>query len=157
MKNIFILIIIFTITLMLFAQEKPEQNEEFDPLTLNEPPLPFMDGSMIYEIITDIGDNSGEGYFQNNSLLVEKTGWKVQIFSSTDFYITDSIYNASIEIFHDIDVEKIFNSPYYKIRIGNCENRSNAELLLEKARNNRFNNAWIITTRIKVKESILPY
>jgi len=125
MRNyIYIIFIIFTLTPAFAREQIARQNESFDPMNLNEPPLPFMDRAMIYEIITDINKPIIMHDLKKDTLhVVEKIGWKVQVFSTSDFYEADTIYKQVQDSFEDEEVEKIFNSPYYKIRVGNCSTR----------------------------------
>jgi hypothetical protein len=137
-----------------FAQDNIiEQDESFDPLELYEPSLPILDGSLIYEIITDIRQTTAaERANLDTARIVEKMGWKVQLFSTTDFYRADTVYNQAAADFFDQDVVKLFNSPYYKIRVGNCTSREQAEELLNRAIDLKYRDAWIIRTTIKTEE-----
>ncbi len=153
MKKLLILISIFTVT-FLNAQVIVEQNEDFDPLTLKEPPVSMMNTSDIYEIISDVHGYTYGNVSENEFREIEMQGWKIQLFSTKNFYKADSIKNLAVDQFPTEDVVSIFNSPYYKIRIGNCKDRNDAEQLLKNAKRRQFNSAWIIPSRIKVKEKI---
>lgn len=139
-----------------------EQDESFNPLDLYEPSLPILDGSMIYEIITDIKEPSANTQRErldqrerDSTQTVEKMGWKVQIFSSTDFYQADTLFLKAVEDFIDQEVVKVFNSPYYKIRVGNCNTREAAEILMDRALDLKYREAWIIRTPVKTEEKLL--
>ncbi len=152
-----ILFIFIIINLSIFAQNKI-QDESFNPSELNEPVIPFFDGTSIYEVITDINQNKYKYITETDSFkVVERKGWKVQIFSSEDYFFSDSIHTQALTVFKDEDVVKIFNSPYYKIRIGNCVSREEAEKLLEKAQKKGYRDSWIISTRVKVMEKVFSY
>lgn len=159
MRNYFYIFLIIFVLIPAFAKEKTaKQNESFDPMDLNEPPLPFMDGTMIYEIITDINKPVIVHDFSKDTLhVVEKMGWKVQVFSTSDFYEADTVYKQVQDSFVDEEVEKIFNSPYYKIRMGNCVTREEAENLLSKTLELKYREAWIIRTMVRVKEKNFSY
>jgi len=158
MKYYFLISILVLFNLLLAQNQIPPQDESFDPLQLHEPSLPFLDGSMIYEIITDIKE-PGEKEAQNSDTLrvVKKMGYKVQLFSTTDFFKADTIYLKAVNDFIDQDVVKDFNSPYYKIRLGNCITREEAEALLNRALALRYRDAWIIRTPIKTEERFISY
>ena len=145
----------------LWAQEPAavvEQDESFDPLDLYEPSLPILDGSMIYEIITDIKEPSATDRLDRDSArVVEKMGWKVQIYSTTDFYQADTLFLKAVEDFIDQEPVKEFNSPYYKIRVGNCSTREQAEELLDRAIELKYREAWIIRTPVKTEEKLFLY
>ena len=157
-KRLFGLLIICLLG-SLFAQDRmAEQDESFDPLDLHEPSLPILDGSLIYEIITDIKEPSASDRIRRDTLqVVEKMGWKVQLFSTTDFYQADTVYFQAIDDFIELDVVKIFNSPYYKIRLGNCTTRKAAEDLLDRALDLKYRDAWIIRTAVKMEERLIFY
>jgi len=165
MKKRLFAILILTLWAPLWAQTSDvEQDESFNPRDLYEPSLPILDGSMIYEIITDIKEPSAETQREwrdqrerDSTLTVEKMGWKVQIFSSTDFYQADSLFLKAVEDFIDQEVVKVFNSPYYKIRVGNCSTREAAEDLMDRALNLKYREAWIIRTPVKTEEKLLLY
>ncbi|MBO8131565.1 MAG: SPOR domain-containing protein [Candidatus Marinimicrobia bacterium] len=153
---------LYSLTLLVilfqFATGLPDstivQDESFDPVKLNEPPISIFDGVMIYEIFT--GTNEGE--IRVDSVRVRETvGYKVQVFSADDFYLADSLFRYCKELFPNEEVEKVFNSPYYKIRVGNCLTREEAERLLKIAIESGLKDAWIIRTRIEVKENIKKY
>ncbi len=156
-SNILIIFLLILVTLVSsFAQEKlAKQKETFDPMSLNDPSLPILDGSMIYEVITDLQKKT-QADLVDSICIVEKMGWKVQFFSTEDFYLADSIYSLAQSLF-DNEVQKVYNSPYYKLRVGNCETRSEAEELLQVVREEGFDSAWILSTRIKVKEKKYVY
>ena len=135
-----------------------EQDESFDPMSLSDPPLPILDGSMIYEIITDIKERSQNSTAGADTFrIVEKMGWKIQILSTKDFFLADSIFKQSSELFENQEVRKIFNSPYYKIRVGNCISREDAEKILTESREYGYYESWIIKTRVKIKEKVFSY
>lgn len=153
MKKLTISILIILI-ISLYGQEKIQQKEDFDPLTLNEPPISFMNEAKIYEIISDSRDYSNGDYLQETFHEIEQDGWKIQLFSTKNFYEADSLKKLAERYFPDENVESIFNAPYYKIRMGNCSKRDEAERLRQAAVRRQFNNAWIIPTRVKVREKI---
>jgi len=136
----------------LFAQEKVAvQDESFNPSVLKEPPLPMLDNSLIYEIVTDLKAPLNKPRIPADSVeFVEKMGWKVQVFSSSDFFLADSVFRDAQRQFVNHEVEKVFNLPYYKIRVGNCITREEAERLLTRAQELRYTDAWVIRTQIRV-------
>lgn len=158
MKYYFSISILVLFNLLLAQNQIPPQDESFDPLQLHEPSLPFLDGSMIYEIITDIKE-PGEKAVQDSDTLrvVKKMGYKVQLFSTTDFFKADTIFQKAVNDFIDQEVVKVFNSPYYKIRLGNCVTREEAEILLNRALTLKYRDAWIIRTPIKTEERFISY
>lgn len=146
---------IFSVT---FSQTLPLQDETFNPSTLNEPALPLLDGTVVQEIISDIAAPVPSNRVAGDTLkTVEKTGWKVQAFITSDFDQADSVFQVLLAAFPPEDVEKAFYTPYYKIRIGNCQTREEAERVLKRVGNLGFREAWIVQTKIRSKERIISY
>lgn len=158
-QKIIIWSVVLGLNLPLGAQQKmAEQDESFDPTQLHEPSIPILDGSMIYDIITDIDVPAAERSIRRDTVRVtEKMGWKVQLYSTTDYYKADTVYQQAQDEFLGVDVVKVFNSPYYKIRVGNCTTRDEAELLLDQALDLKYRDAWIIRTTVKAQEQIINY
>ena len=77
-KGLVLIIIIACLSLLLAGQEAAvPQDESFDPLDLYEPSLPILDGSMIYEIITDIQTPRERGLEQDSARVVSALGDKL--------------------------------------------------------------------------------
>ncbi len=57
----------------------------------------------------------------------------------------------------DEDVYIQYEVPYYKIRVGNCVDRKQAEELQLKLVKLGYASAWIIRTRVKAHELIREY
>lgn len=158
MKKYFTWILLLFIFNIPFSQTLPPQDETFNPLTLNEPALPLLDGTVVQEIISDIATPVSSNRIAGDSLkTIEKTGWKVQAFITNDFDLADSVYRQLLAAFPPEDVEKAFHSPNYKIRIGNCQTREEAERVLKRVEGLGFHEAWIVQTKIKSKERIISY
>lgn len=158
MKYYLLISVLVLFNLLLAQDSLLPQDESFDPLQLHEPSLPILDGSMIYEIITDIKEPGGQEGGQTDTLrVVEKMGYKVQLFSTTDFFKADTVYHKAVNDFNGQEVVKVFNSPYYKIRLGNCITREEAEALLNQALTLKYRDAWIIRTPVKTEERLISY
>ena len=80
MKNKAIVVLILLSFACLLAQENiAPQDESFDPAVLKEPPLPMLDNTLIYEVVTDLKPLTKPPV--NNAadsiVYIEKMGWKV--------------------------------------------------------------------------------
>jgi hypothetical protein len=135
--------------------DRAVQNEEFDPLTLNEPFLPIASGSMIREIFTGVAEDSYRA--QDSLRFIEQMGWKVQVLSIKDGVRADSVLKKLSNVFGEENTQMIWNSPYWKIRVGNCATRLEAERLLDKVKRIGYDRAWIIRSRIRIKERQIPF
>ncbi|MCF7886574.1 MAG: SPOR domain-containing protein [Candidatus Marinimicrobia bacterium] len=152
--KLLLLILLFS-RLGISQNEIPHQYEEFDPLTLNEPFLPIANGTMIKEIFTGI---EPDRYSQRDSMrYVEQMGWKVQAVSIKDGVEADSILNKLSSVFGKENTQMIWNPPYWKIRVGNCASRMEAERLLDRIKRMGYNRAWIIRARVRIREKQIPF
>lgn len=62
---------------------------------------------------------------------------------------------SDLENFYPGEVYIMFEDPNYKVRIGNCEDRDTAEMLLLKVQELGYPTAWIVSTSIDVtKEDV---
>lgn len=155
-KTTAILVLLSAVSLLAQVEIAP-QDESFDPAVLKEPPLPMLDNTLIYEIVSDLKPPTVKAKVPADSIVyVEKMGWKVQLFSTSDYFLADSVYREVQRKFEITAVEKVFNLPYYKIRVGNCTTREEAERLLTRALELRYPDAWVVRTQVKiiVKEGI---
>lgn len=146
------ILIIFEAIGLLAQNGIAPQDESFDPAVLKEPPLPIMDNTLIYEIATDLQPPTvkPQNTPSDSAIYVEKMGWKIQVFSTSDYFLADSVYQKAQRKFENIAVEKVFNLPYYKIRVGNCVTREEAERLLSRALELNFPDAWVVRTQIRI-------
>jgi uncharacterized protein YpuA (DUF1002 family) len=80
--------------------------------------------------------------------VVERTekvmGWRVQLYSCSD--LSDAEYRRAQfqSALDSISVELIFDSPTYKLRIGNCITREEAESLRDYVRTIGMPDAWVV-------------
>ena len=151
-----ILFLTGSLLIICYSQETvPEQYEKFDPLTLNDPFLPIANGTMIHEIFTEI---KPDHYTEADSLrYIEQMGWKVQVLSIKDGVKADSILQKLNDIFGPKNTQMIWTPPYWKIRVGNCTTRMEAERLLDRVKDLGYERAWIIQSRVRIQEKQLPF
>ncbi|MEA3310729.1 MAG: SPOR domain-containing protein [candidate division WOR-3 bacterium] len=77
-------------------------------------------------------------------------GYRVQIFaSSTNEGANKVASEARFKFTERVYVE--YDAPYYKVRIGDYKNRSDAEILREKAKNLGYGDAWIVQTEVNAQ------
>ena len=75
------------------------------------------------------------------------SGFRVQIFSSsTRGSAENAQMQARVQLARD-DVFIDFESPYFKVRVGNFQTRNNAEKLLEEVREKGYETAFIVQTK----------
>jgi len=127
----------------LSAQTDEKKKPLFDPNSLNDPEpswpkvmhplLPLED----IEMTTDLGENSDQ--------LIN--GYRVQVMATRYYEKADSLRNVLTEQFGS-EVYIDFEAPNYKVRVGNCIVRKDAEILQAKLKSIRYESAWIIRTRV---------
>ncbi len=76
-------------------------------------------------------------------------GFRVQLYSSSDYYAAVRVRNEATLRFHE-DVYFDFEPPYYRVRIGNFTDRISADELRDAARSLGFPDAWVIQTNVTV-------
>ena len=74
------------------------------------------------------------------------SGFRIQIFSSTTRGSAENAQTqARVQLTRD-DVFIDFESPYFKVRIGNFQTRNDAEILLEEVKKKGYETAFIVQT-----------
>lgn len=77
-------------------------------------------------------------------------GYRVQIFASSTNEGAEKIASeARFKFTERIYVE--YEAPYYKVRVGDYKNRSDAEILKQKAINVGYSDAWIVQTEVNAQ------
>ena len=131
-------------------EKKTEQlDESFDPLTLNDDNIKFHEGSQSssdQELPSPI-DNTQKTFNEQNRLV---DGFRVQLFATKDIESATVAKKEAEFVFTDDSVKLYieFDSPYYKLRIGDFQNRDNAEAFREIAREKGYSSSWIVKTKV---------
>ena len=126
-------------------------NESFDPLTLGDYDLDVNEvqkeekGELDFSFLAATSIDTA-------SLPAEAPGYRVQIFASTDQEEANAVRRDAILRFND-NVYMIFDNPYYKVRVGDCLSRYQADDLQIKAEKKGYLDAWIVRTKVAVRKS----
>ena len=77
-------------------------------------------------------------------------GFRVQLFATKDIESATVAKKEAEFVFTDDSVKLYieFDSPYYKLRIGDFQNRDNAEAFREIAREKGYSSSWIVKTKV---------
>jgi len=77
-------------------------------------------------------------------------GFRIQIFSTKDLEKAVAIKQIAIEQLESLNVKAYldFDSPYYKIRIGDFLNQENAENSIGFIRSLGYPSAWIVPAKV---------
>ena len=85
--------------------------------------------------------------FEKPQELEQVQGYRVQVFVSSNRENAQKIKVEAEEIFPE-RVYVPYDAPYYKVRVGDCLTRREAELLLEKAVRHGYRDAWVVRTLV---------
>jgi hypothetical protein len=140
------------------APEEERPRPEYDPMGLpadfdNVPDKhPLMAVSDSSSGIDIVGDSSSVAVDSGG---VPYESYRIQLFTSKTYGPAARELDIAQEVF-DRDVYLDYEVPYYKVRIGNFENRDAAETYLPAAKEAGYGNAWVvrITTNVRELESI---
>jgi hypothetical protein len=81
-------------------------------------------------------------------------GYQVQLLQTEDAKLARSTVREAI-LALNVDVETIYEAPYYKIRAGRFVNRYDAEQLQNLATEKGYANCWVVRTQVKVRANEL--
>jgi hypothetical protein len=133
---------------------EPESNkidESFDPVMLQDEDIEFP----VSKTPVQSGENLPleEGSDTQLPVVVENKlieGFRVQLFATQDIEkATLEKKEAEFSFAEDqIPVYIEFDSPMYKVRIGDCTTRDEAEQLRELARRKGYSTSWIVKTKV---------
>ena len=143
------LLYISLLSCIAFSQE---QDESIDPNTLIDykPNWPIV----VNPLLDMENLKNNEDVRDTSEIIIE--GYRVQILVTRNSHSADSI-RAVLSDKIDEDVYITYEVPYYKIRVGNCVDRKQAEELKLKLVELGYASAWIIRTRVKAPELIREY
>ncbi|MBN2009943.1 SPOR domain-containing protein [candidate division KSB1 bacterium] len=123
--------------------------EDFDPLTLNDEDLTIKSTRSV-EAKSDYDDSFLPDMDSEQTGATESDGYRVQICAVS---VEDTARNIQRDAILKLNenVYLKFDSPYYKVRIGDCKTRYEAEQLQRLAIQKGFNEAWVVKTTIQLK------
>ncbi|MDZ7296167.1 MAG: SPOR domain-containing protein, partial [candidate division KSB1 bacterium] len=74
-------------------------------------------------------------------------GYRVQIVSTPFEEVAREVRKEALLKFEE-PVYMVFDAPYYKVRVGDCISRFEAEELQQKAMEKGFGQAWVVRTLV---------
>ena len=128
-------------------------NESFDVKALNdhlwivEPVIRILPVSDTVETSGSLSEDNRE----NESGTITVPGFRVQLFSTTDYYSAISTRNEALTKFTE-EIFLDFEQPYYKIRVGNFTDKQKADELRIIARSIGYPEAWVIQTKVTINK-----
>jgi hypothetical protein len=126
-------------------------DESFDPMLLNDDDIEFEKPKKRIEmpdpIILPPDEYETEQADQENKLI---DGFRIQITSTKDLENAAKVKSIAAEQFEDLNVRFYleFDTPYYKVRVGDFPSRDKAENFREIIRSRGYPKAWIVKTKV---------
>jgi len=120
----------------------------YDPMELPDPDLQLDETPLILTRTLNIPE------FQPDTQ--EVMGFRVQLVSTPDFNFAQQKLTRVRSSMGDVGVYFQYDPPQYKLRIGNCRDRREAEKLMRRARAYGFPDAWIVRSRIIISNTSPP-
>ncbi len=123
-------------------------DESFDPMSLDDGDISFPDANVEALNTTAIADNTRQEPQTQQNRLVD--GFRIQLFAAKDIeLVTVEKKEAEFLFLNDgVRVYIEFDSPLYKLRIGDCVDRETANQLRELAKSRGYASAWIAKTKV---------
>lgn len=158
-NNLFLFSVLFLMgcagTQEVVVDDTPQQDiykydESFDPLTLDDDDI-IIAGDENIQIV----DNSVNDPANNIPTVVKEiTGFRVQILATKNIETASLFEQEASERFTNLEHKTylIFEAPLYKIRVGDCRERAQAEDLRDMAMQYGYRESFIVKTKIQVEE-----
>lgn len=138
------------------AVETPAVDESFDPIVLQDEDLSFPEKAVPTEraeVSVLPGEAEANREVEQNRVV---DGYRVQIFA------TQNIENATLQkkeaefvfVADTVALYIEFDSPMYKIRVGDCLNRADAENLREISRKHGYPTSFIVKTKVNTVPNV---
>jgi uncharacterized membrane protein len=128
------------------------QNEDFDPMTLKAPAFRIARKQVTRK--SDTLNVTPSSSAQADTSWQTVAGYQVQLLQTEDAKLARSTVREAI-LALNVDVETIYEAPYYKIRAGRFVNRYDAEQLQNLATEKGYANCWVVRTQVKVRANEL--
>jgi hypothetical protein len=131
-------------------QEVYKYDESFDPLSLDDDDI-IIAGDENIKII----DNSGnEPKTEIPTVVKEINGFRVQLLATKNIETASLFQQEASERFNNLEHKTyvIFDAPLYKVRVGDCRERGEAEDLRDFAKQYGYRECLIVKSKIQVEE-----
>jgi hypothetical protein len=133
------------------VQDTYQYDESFDPLMLEDDDI-LIEGDDNVAVV----DPNPEGDPNTEVVLSTKemTGFRVQILATKNIETASLFEQEASERFGHLDHKTylIFEAPLYKIRVGDCKDRPQAEELRDLAMQYGYRESFIVKSKVQVTE-----
>jgi hypothetical protein len=127
----------------------PQYDESFDPLSLND------DDIIIASTVKTLpAQDKPPEKIDGPKLQREATGYRVQILATKNIETASLFEQEASERFDPMGHHTylVFEAPLYKIRLGDCQDRSEAEKLRETAVGYGYRESFIVKCKIQIQD-----
>lgn len=129
-------------------EDRGAVNESFDPLILKDDDLEIKKRTNM-EAKSDVDDSDTMNVEEAEDMEKEGIGYRVQICAVSNEETAREIQKEVILKMSE-SIYLIYDSPYYKVRIGDCMTRFDADKLQTLAVSKGFAEAWVVKTKVKI-------
>ncbi|HKJ68464.1 MAG TPA: SPOR domain-containing protein [bacterium] len=131
------------------SQDHNQYDESFDPLKLKEPKSTLFKEHSQQEVARQIAsDTTGLQPVQQESE-GQQMGYRVQLILTPNYQEADSMLSKVRDMFAgEANAYWVYDSPNYKIQIGDCQTRNAAEQLKQQAQRQGFRFSWVVPSTI---------
>jgi hypothetical protein len=131
-------------------EEKSLYDESFDPMSLNDDDIVINPQS---KNTAPASDNNSALPVKNENIRRQMSGFRVQILATSNIETASLTEQEASDRFDKLGQKTylLFEAPLYKIRLGDCKTRQEAEQLREQALNFGYSGAFIVKTKITVE------
>jgi hypothetical protein len=104
---------------------------------------------------------AGDSKLDKTTRLETAPGFRIQVFATTEIDTANLVRNELANLPESVGIYVIFDSPYYKVRVGDFLSRPDANQLLKTLIGRGYTDSWIVADRILLnpiprKPTLLP-
>lgn len=130
-------------------KETPQFDESFDPLKLGDEDIVFKEEKKTADTKESTSPISGaqESADEENKLI---DGFRIQLFATKDIESANIAKKEAEIVFTEdsLNIYVEFDTPYYKLRIGDFQDRDNAAQFRDISREKGYQSSWIVKTKV---------
>jgi len=128
---------------------KFQYDESFDPLSLDDDDIVIAEASLTKKEI-----ENKPVVIEEKIIPKEMNGFRVQILATKNIETASLFEQEATERFGSLEHKTylIFEAPLYKIRVGDCKERAEAENLRDLAKQYNYREAFIVKCKIQFVE-----
>ena len=128
---------------------KFQYDESFDPLSLDDDDIVIAEASLTKKEI-----ENKPVVIEEKIIPKEMNGFRVQILATKNIETASLFEQEATERFGSLEHKTylIFEAPLYKIRVGDCKERAEAEDLRDLAKQYNYREAFIVKCKIQFVE-----